>query len=86
MTRQFITWPKTADAAFRTAYAAKTGEYVQDNPLESSDDLSYMISTTSATQQEVNELKADTGIAPAGDVKSRPGLPPIGWIAKTVPE
>ena len=73
----FIMWPKTIDAKFRAAYLAKTGEKIQDVPLESEDGLSYMVGSSRATQTQLDSLKiVHTDLATNADSK------PAGWVLK----
>lgn len=82
---QFITWPKTIDTKFRAAYLAKTGEKIQDTPLESEDGLSYMVGSSRCTDQHLSELKVDTEItAKADDIKTNKDAYPDGWVQKVV--
>ena len=78
----FITWPKTIDTKFRAAYLAKTGEKIQDTPLESEDGLSYMVGSSRVTEKQLDELKADGTIAKSGDIRTRQDVEPDGWIEK----
>ena len=80
---QFITWPKTIDAKFRAAYLAKTGEKIQDNPLESEDGLSYMVGSSRVSQKQLDELKIDTKITvKIDDIVTQKDTPPVGWVIK----
>ncbi len=83
----FITWPKTIDAKFRAAYLAKTGEKIQDNLMESEDDLYYMVGSSRVTQKQLDELKVDTSItAKPDDIKTQKDVPPSGWVPKVAEE
>lgn len=73
---QFITWPKTIDAKFRVAYLDKTGEKIQDTPLESEDGLSYMVGSSRVTEKQLDELKVDEEITTNKDSF------PVGWVTK----
>ena len=76
-------WPKTIDAKFRAAYLAKTGEKIQDNPLESEDGLSYMVGSSRVSQNQIDALKADTNItAKPDDIVTRKDIFPAGWVQK----
>lgn len=57
-----MTWLKTDDTKFRAAYFAKTNENIQDYPLESTDGLSYTVSSRRVTDTQMTELKADRGV------------------------
>lgn len=77
MTHQYIIWPKTIDVAFRKDYLQETGEYIQNNPLESEDGLSYMVGSSRATQIQLDSLKTThTDLATNADSK------PAGWVLK----
>ncbi len=73
---QFITWPKTIDAKFRAAYLAKTGEKIQDNPMESADGLSYMVGSSRVSEKQLDELKVDE------DIITNKNVAPTGWKPK----
>jgi hypothetical protein len=75
---QFIMWPKTIDAAFRTAYLTETGENIQSVPLESSDGLSYMVGSDRATQAQIDNLKGTYT-----ELKTGPDTPPVEWVPQT---
>ena len=81
---QFIQWLKKDDVKFREAYLAKTGEKIQDIPLESEDGLSYMVGSWRVSEKHLDELKADGTIAKSGDIKTRKDIEPDGWVLKTV--
>ena len=55
----WITWLKSADAAFRTAYEAETGEIVQDDPKQST--FRYMVGTSRITQANIDALTGGAG-------------------------
>lgn len=77
MRHQRIMWPKTIDVAFRRDYLQETGEYIQNNPLESEDGLSYMVGSSRATQIQLDSLKTTHT-----DLTTNAGVEPAGWIAK----
>ena len=80
---QFITWPKTIDEKFRAAYLAKTGEKIQDTPLESEDGLSYLVGSSRVSQEQLDELKADIAITiKPDDIKARKDSSPDGWVGR----
>ena len=80
MTHQFIMWPKTINAAFRADYLTETGEKIQDSPLESSDDLSYLVGSDRATQAQLDNLKATHT-----ELVTNPASEPAGWVKKIDP-
>lgn len=75
---QFITWPKTINTKFRTAYLAKTGEKIQDTPLESEDGLSYMVGSSRVSENQLDELKIDA------DIDTNKNIPPVNWVSKQI--
>jgi len=77
MTHQYIVWPKKIDADFRIDYLQETGEYIQNNPMESSDGLSYMVGSSRATQAQLDKLKTTYT-----DLVTNGGSEPAGWIPK----
>lgn len=80
-------WPKIIDAKFRVAYLAKTGEKIQDDPMESDDGLSYMVGSFRVTQKQLDELKADTNItAKPDDIATRKDISPESWVQKVEAE
>lgn len=82
---QYIMWPKTIDAKFRAAYLAKTGEKIQDDPMESEDGLSYMVGSSRVTEQQLSELKVDTDITDKlEDIKTSGNTEPKEWMAQLV--
>jgi len=82
-----FTWLKADDAKFRAAYLAKNGEEsIQANPLESEDGLTYQAASSRVTQKQLDELKADRNISKEGDIKTRLGSSPDGFILKISPE
>lgn len=72
----FIQWKKTIDAKFRAAYLAKTGEKIQDNPMESEDGLSYMIGSSRVSENQLDELKVDV------EINTNKNTPPVNWVFK----
>lgn len=80
----FIQWKKTIDAKFRAAYLTKTGEKIQDTPLESEDGLSYMVGSSRVSQKQLDELKIDPEITTKPeDIKTNKDTSPAGWIQKS---
>jgi len=75
---QFIQWNKTIDAAFRAAYLAKTGEKIQNTPMDSEDGLTYLVGSDRATQAQIDELKTDY----PDDLFTSVDTPPAGWVQK----
>ena len=79
---QFIIWPKTIDTKFRAAYLIKTGEKIQQNPLESEDGLSYMVGSWRVSEKYLDELKVDTDItSKPDDIKTNTEWP-VDWVTK----
>lgn len=76
---QFIQWEKAIDTKFRVAYLAKTGEKIQDTPLESEDGLSYMVGSSRVSQKQLDELEAQADIT----IETQKETHPAGWIQKS---
>ena len=80
---QFIMWPKSINVKFRASYLAKTGEKIQDTPLESEDDLSYMVGSSRVSEKQLDELKNDIAITTEpGAIKTRKSVYPDEWAGK----
>ena len=75
---QFITWSKSIDIKFRAAYIAKTGEKIQDIPLESEDGLSYMVGSSRVSENHLDELKVDV------EINTNKNTPPVNWVSKQI--
>ena len=76
-------WPKEIDKQFRAAYLEKTGEHIQDQPLESEDGLSLMVGSSRVTDQQLAELKADSAISPDPKaIRTDINKEPLEWAAK----
>ena len=55
----FITWLKSADAEFRAAYEAETGESVQSTPMQST--YRYLVGSSRITQANIDALTGGVG-------------------------
>lgn len=83
MTHQFIVWLKKDDVAFRAAYLAKTGEKIAAYPQESEDGLSCMTGSWRVSEQQLDELKADTKVfTKPSDLVTNKNAAPVGWVRK----
>ena len=72
---QFIIWPKTIDISFRADYLTEVGEKIQDSPLESNDDLSYLIGSSRVIQTNLDNLAVTHT-----DMDANEGSPPTAWV------
>lgn len=79
MATRYLKWAKTADVAFRADYLVKTGEKIQNTPLESDDDLYYMVGSDRVIAEHITELEIDY----PNDLETNVDAPPINWVPKT---
>lgn len=55
-----------------------TGEKIQDTPLESEDDLSYMVGSSRVSEKQLDELKVDV------EINTNKNTPPVNWVSKQI--